>query len=127
MEELLFGSIFLVLIISGIFSFFEIAFIRIFFEIKSTKYIKLLKILEILFFLMIFFGEILFIAFTFLYFLVLISDFKKKIISKEELIINTLFYWYIINNFSNVVNFKKSSKYLNTYKLKIKIIYFTDD
>ena len=127
MEELLFGSIFLVLIISGIFSFFEIAFIRIFFEIKSTKYIKLLKILEILFFLMIFFSEILFIALTFLYFLVLISDFKKKIISKEELIINTLFYWYIINNFSNVVNFKKSSKYLNTYKLKIKIIYFPDD
>ena len=127
MQEFLFGSIFLVLIISGIFSFFEIAFIRIFFEIKSTKYIKLLKILEILFFLMIFFSEILFIALTFLYFLVLISDFKKKIISKEELIINTLFYWYIINNFSNVVNFKKSSKYLNTYKLKIKIIYFPDD
>ena len=127
MEELLFGGVFLVLIISGIFSFFEIAFIRKFFEIKSTKYIKLLKILEILFFLMIFFSEILFIALTFLYFLVLISDFKKKIISKEELIINTLFYWYIINNFSNVVNFKKSSKYLNTYKLKIKIIYFPDD
>ena len=127
MQEFLFGSIFLLLIISGIFSFFEIAFIRKFFEIKSTKYIKLLKILEILFFLMIFFSEILFIALTFLYFLVLISDFKKKIISKEELIINTLFYWYIINNFSNVVNFKKSSKYLNTYKLKIKIIYFPDD
>ena len=127
MQEFLFGSIFLVLIISGIFSFFEIAFIRKFFEIKSTKYIQLLKILEILFFLMIFFSEILFIALTFLYFLVLISDFKKKIISKEELIINTLFYWYIINNFSNVVNFKKSSKYLNTYKLKIKIIYFPDD
>ena len=92
MQEFLFGSIFLVLIISGIFSFFEIAFIRIFFEIKSTKYIKLLKILEILFFLMIFFGEIIFIVITFLYFLVLISDFKKKNISKEELIINTLFY-----------------------------------
>ena len=127
MQEFLFGSIFLVLIISGIFSFFEIAFIRKFFEIKSTKYIKLLKILEILFFLMIFFSEILFIALTFLYFLVLISDFKKKIISKEELIINTLFYWYIINNFGNVVNFRKSSKYLGVYELKIKIIYFTDD
>ena len=93
MEELLFGGIFLVLIISGIFSFFEIAFIRIFFKIKSTKYIKLLKILEIFFFLMIFLGKILFIALTFLYFLVLFSDFKKKIISKEELIINTLFYF----------------------------------
>ena len=122
--DLLFGLIFLFLIILGIFSFFEIAFIRIFFEIKSTKYIKLLKILEILFFLMIFFGEILFIALTFLYFLVLISDFKKKIISKEELIINTLFYWYIINNFGNVVNFRKPSKYLGIYELKIKIIYF---
>lgn len=55
MQGFLFGGIFLVLIISGIFSFFEITFIRIFFEIKSTKYIKLLKILEILFFLMIFF------------------------------------------------------------------------
>ena len=124
MQEFLFGSIFLVLIISGIFSFFEIAFIRKFFEIKSTKYIKLLKILEILFFLMIFFSEILFIALTFLYFLVLISDFKKKIISKEELIINTLFYWYIINNFGNVVNFRKPSKYLGIYELKIETIYF---
>ena len=80
MQEFLFGAVFLVLIISGIFSYFEIVFMRKFFEIKSTKYIKLLKILEILFFLMIFFGEILFIAFTFLYFLVLFSDFKKKII-----------------------------------------------
>ena len=62
-------------------------------KVSTFKYIKLLKILEILFFLMIFFGEILFIAFTFLYFLVLFSDFKKKIISKEELIINTLFYF----------------------------------
>ena len=127
MPEFLFGSIFLVLIISGIFSYFEIVFMRKFFEIKSTKYIKLLKILEILFFLTIFFSEILFIALTFLYFLVLISDFKKKIISKEELIINTLFYWYIINNFGNVVNFRKSSKYLGIYELKIKIIYFPDD
>ena len=93
MPEFLFGSIFLVLIISGIFSYFEIVFMRKFFEIKSTKYIKLLKILEILFFLTIFFSEILFIALTFLYFLVLISDFKKKIISKEELVINTLFYF----------------------------------
>ena len=93
MQEFLFGSIFLVLIISGIFSYFEIVFIRKFFEIKSTKYIKLLKILEILFFLMIFFGKILFIALTFLYFLVLFSDFKKKIISKKELIVNMLFYF----------------------------------
>ena len=62
MQQFLYGSIILVIIISGIFSFFEIAFIRKFFEIKSTKYIKLLKILEILFFLMIFFSEILFIA-----------------------------------------------------------------
>ena len=49
MEEFLFGLIFLVFIISGIFSFFEITFIRIFFEIKSTKYMKLLKILEVSF------------------------------------------------------------------------------
>ena len=93
MVELIFGYVFLIFIISGIFSFFEIAFIRIFFEIKSTKYIKLLKILEILFFLMIFFGKILFIVITFLYFLVLISDFKNKIISKEEFIVNILFYF----------------------------------
>ena len=71
---------------------FEVAVIRRM-KVSTFKYIKLLKILEILFFLMIFFGEILFIAFTFLYFLVLFSDFKKKIISKEELIINTLFYF----------------------------------
>ena len=92
MEELLFGGVFLVLIISGIFSFFEIAFIRIFFEIKSTKYMKLLKILEVLFFCMIFIGKSLFIALTFIYFLILISDFRKKAINKEELIINLLFY-----------------------------------
>ena len=93
MEELLFGGVFLVLIISGIFSFFEIAFIRIFFEIKSTKYMKLLKILEVLFFCMIFIGKSLFIALTFIYFLILISDFRKKAINKEELIINLLFYF----------------------------------
>ena len=52
-----------------------------------------MKILEIFFFLMIFLGKILFIALTFLYFLVLISDFKKKIISREELIVNILFYF----------------------------------
>ena len=93
MEEFLFGGVFLVLIISGIFSFFEITFIRIFFEIKSTKYMKLLKILEVLFFCMIFIGKSLFIALTFIYFLILISDFRKKAINKEELIINLLFYF----------------------------------
>ena len=76
----------------AILTIFEVAVIRRM-KVSTFKYIKLLKILEILFFLMIFFGEILFIAFTFLYFLVLFSDFKKKIISKEELIINTLFYF----------------------------------
>ena len=122
--DLLFGLIFLFLVISGIFSIFEVALIKIFFDVKSNKYMKLLKILEILFFLMIFIDKNLFVALTFIYFLVLISDFKKKIISKEELIINTLFYWYIINNFGNVVNFRKPSKYLGIYELKIKIIYF---
>ena len=76
----------------AILTVFEVAVIRRM-KVSTFKYIKLSKILEILFFLMIFFGEILFIAFTFLYFLVLFSDFKKKIISKEELIINTLFYF----------------------------------
>lgn len=93
MEGFLFGLIFLVFIISGIFSFFEITFIRIFFEIKSTKYMKLLKILEVLFFCMIFIGKSLFIALTFIYFLILISDFRKKAMNKEELIINLLFYF----------------------------------
>ena len=82
--DLLFGLIFLFLIILGIFSFFEI---------KSTKYMKLLKILEVLFFCMIFIGKSLFIALTFIYFLILISDFRKKAINKEELIINLLFYF----------------------------------
>ena len=116
--------ILLIIVYQIVISFFELSILTAFLNIKTYKYIKLLKILEILFFLMIFFGEILFIALTFLYFLVLISDFKKKIISKEELIINTLFYWYIINNFGNVVNFRKPSKYLGIYELKIKIIYF---
>ena len=91
--DLLFGLIFLFLVISGIFSIFEVALIKIFFDVKSNKYMKLLKILEILFFLMIFIDKNLFVALTFIYFLVLISDFKKKIISKEELIINSLFYF----------------------------------
>ena len=54
---------------------------------------KLLKILEVLFFCMIFIGKSLFIALTFIYFLILISDFRKKAINKEELIINLLFYF----------------------------------
>ena len=85
--------ILLIIVYQIVISFFELSILTAFLNIKTYKYIKLLKILEILFFLMIFFGEILFIALTFLYFLVLISDFKKKIISKEELIINTLFYF----------------------------------
>ena len=93
MIAFIFTVLLLIATIGGLFTFFEICILKLFFKIENLKYIKLLKILEILFFLMIFFGEILFIAFTFLYFLVLISDFKKKIISKEELIINTLFYF----------------------------------
>ena len=84
--------ILVIIVYQIVISFFELCILTAFLNIKTYKYIKLLKILEILFFLMIFFGEILFIALTFLYFLVLISDFKKKIIIKEELIINTLFY-----------------------------------
>ena len=85
--------ILLIIVYQIVISFFELCILTTFLNIKTYKYIKLLKILEIFFFLMIFFGEILFIALTFLYFLVLISDFKKKNISKEELIINTLFYF----------------------------------
>ena len=46
--DLLFGLIFLFLVISGIFSIFEVALIKIFFDVKSNKYMKLLKILIIL-------------------------------------------------------------------------------
>ena len=69
MQEFLFGAVFLVLIISGIFSYFEIVFMRKFFEIKSTKYIKLFKNSRDFYsFLMIFFSEILFYSINFFVF-----------------------------------------------------------
>ena len=107
MQEFLFGSIFLVLIISGIFSFFEIAFIRIFFEIKSTKYIKLLKIFELItpFIALInpkgtgkIAGRVLpiFFLLSLTYFIVLVYDFFKGKIDENEFIINFIFYFLTI-------------------------------
>ena len=101
MEELLFGSIFLVLIISGIFSFFEIAFIRIFFEIKSTKYIVLLRILETMtpfVTLVIASGPRailksvfpVFCSLCFLYIIILIIEIFRKKINMKELVVNSV-------------------------------------
>ena len=98
--DLLFGLIFLFLIILGIFSFFEITFIRIFFEIKSTKYMKLLKILEITVFLFAF---------------IMLTSLKIStiLLSLIYFIINFIFLF--VDFYSHQNNFSKITSFLNTY------------
>jgi len=93
------GFIFTVLLlittIGGLFTFFEICILKLFFKIENLKYVKLLKILEIT---MIIISCITFISLkipmillSLIYFTVLIYDFYKKKIDIKNFIINFIF------------------------------------
>ena len=81
--------------IGGLFTFFEICILRLFFKIENFKYVKLLKKLEIAVFLFAFIMltslKIPTILLSLIYFLILIYDFYKKKIDIKNFIINFIF------------------------------------
>ena len=90
--------------IGGLFTFFEICILRLFFKIENFKYVKLLKILEITVFLFAFIMltslKIPTILLSLIYFIILIYDFYKKKIDIKNFIINFIFLFvdfYVMN------------------------------
>ena len=90
--------------IGGLFTFFEICILRLFFKIENFKYVKLLKILEVT---VIIISCISFISLkipliflSLVYFIILIYDFYKKKIDIKNFIINFIFLFvdfYVMN------------------------------
>ena len=90
--------------IGGLFTFFEICILRLFFKIENFKYVRLLKILEITVFLFAFIMltslKIPTILLALIYFIILIYDFYKKKIDIKNFIINFIFLFvdfYVMN------------------------------
>ena len=99
--------------IGGLFTFFEICILRLFFKIENFKYVKLLKILEIIVFLFAFIMltslKIPTILLSLIYFLILIYDFYKKKIDIKNFIINFIFLFvdfYVMNLAIKIVSQK---------------------
>ena len=99
--------------IGGLFTFFEICILRLFFKIENFKYVKLLKILEITVFLLAFIMltslKIPTILLSLIYFLILIYDFYKKKIDIKNFIINFIFLFvdfYVMNLAIKIVSQK---------------------
>jgi len=104
MIAFIFTVLILIAVIGGLFTFFEICILRLFFKIENFKYVKLLKILEITVFLFAFIMltslKIPTILLSLIYFIILIYDFYKKKIDIKNFIINFIFLFvdfYIIN------------------------------
>ena len=104
MIAFIFTVLLLIATIGGLFTFFEICILRLFFKIENLKYIRLLKILEItviiiscISFISI---EILIVFLSLIYFIVLSYDFYKKKIYIKNFIINFVFLFvdfYVMN------------------------------
>ena len=99
-----FTVLILMVTIGGLFTFFEICILRLFFKIENFKYVKLLKKLEIAVFLFAFIMltslKIPTILLSLIYFLILIYDFYKKKIDIKNFIINFIFLFvdfYVMN------------------------------
>ena len=99
-----FTVLILMVTIGGLFTFFEICILRLFFKIENFKYVRLLKILEITVFLFAFIMltslKIPTILLSLIYFLILIYDFYKKKIDIKNFIINFIFLFvdfYVMN------------------------------
>ena len=90
-----FTVLILMVTIGGLFTFFEICILRLFFKIENFKYVRLLKILEITVFLFAFIMltslKIPTILLSLIYFIILIYDFYKKKIDIKNFIINFIF------------------------------------
>ena len=104
MLEFIFTVLILMATIGGLFTFFEICILRLFFKIENFKYVKLLKILEVT---VIIISCISFISLkipliflSLIYFIILIYNFYRKKIDIKNFIINFIFLFvdfYIIN------------------------------
>ena len=87
MIEFIFTVLILIAAIGGLFTFFEICILRLFFKIENFKYVKLLKILEVT---VIIISCISFISLK-IPLIILIYDFYKKKIDIKNFIINFIF------------------------------------
>ena len=104
MIRFIFTVLLLITAIGGLFTFFEICILRLFFKIENFKYVKLLKILEVtviiiscITFISL---KILIIFLSLIYFIVLSYDFYKKKIDIKNFIINFVFLFvdfYVMN------------------------------
>lgn len=113
MLEFIFTVLILMATIGGLFTFFEICILRLFFKIENFKYVKLLKILEVT---VIIISCISFISLkipliflSLIYFIILIYDFYRKKIDIKNFIINFIFLFvdfYIINLAIKIVSQK---------------------
>ena len=108
-----FTVLILMVTIGGLFTFFEICILRLFFKIENFKYVRLLKILEITVFLFAFIMltslKIPTILLSLIYFLILIYDFYKKKIDIKNFIINFIFLFvdfYVMNLAIKIVSQK---------------------
>ena len=113
MIAFIFTVLILIAVIGGLFTFFEICILRLFFKIENFKYVKLLKILEITVFLFAFIMltslKIPTILLSLIYFLILIYDFYKKKIDIKNFIINFIFLFvdfYVMNLAIKIVSQK---------------------
>ena len=90
--------------IGGLFTFFEICILRLFFKIENFKYVKLLKILEVTVIIIscisFIFLKVPLIFLSLIYFIILIYDFYRKKIDIKNFIINFIFLFvdfYVMN------------------------------
>ena len=113
MIAFIFTVLILIATIGGLFTFFEICILRLFFKIENFKYVKLLKILEVT---VIIISCISFISLkipliflSLVYFIILIYDFYKKKIDIKNFIINFIFLFvdfYVMNLAIKIVSQK---------------------
>ena len=104
MIAFIFTVLLLIATIGGLFTFFEICILKLFFKIENLKYIKLLKILEITVIIISCISfislKILLIFLSLIYFIVLIYDFYRKKVDIKNFIINFIFLFvdfYVMN------------------------------
>ena len=95
MIKFIFTVLLLLITIGGLFTFFEICILKLFFKIENLEYVKLLKILErtvIIISCITFISlKIPIILLSLIYFIILIYDFYKKKIDIKNFIINFIF------------------------------------
>ena len=106
MIAFIFTVLLLIATIGGLFTFFEICILKLFFKIENLKYIKLLKFLEFFYVILTIistdfylyirpkvFSYLIYSLLITIYFGILIYDFWKKKITKKDFIIYFLYFF----------------------------------